>query len=99
MIKLSHVMFLLLLLFVISLRIVVNAIMVVLIPGIILGLGLLLATILPTSISYTIAGIVGVGLVVAASYMFAYIHAFKVAVWTITYLELIKHKDLDVIVD
>lgn len=96
---LSHVMFLLLLLFVISLRIVVNAIMVILIPGIILGLALLLTTILPTSVSYTIAGVVGVGLVVAASYMFAYIHAFKVAVWTITYLELIKHKDLDVIVD
>lgn len=96
---LSHVMFLLLLLFVISLRIVINAIMVILIPGIILGLALLLTTILPTSISYTIAGLVGLGLVIAASYMFAYIHAFKVAVWTITYLELIKHKDLDVILD
>jgi hypothetical protein len=97
--NLSHVMFLLLLLFVISLRIIVNAVAVVLIPGIILGLGLLLATILPPAISYTISGIVGLGLVIAASYLFAYIQAFKVTVWTITYLELIKVKDLDVIVD
>lgn len=97
--NLSHIVFLLLLLFVISLRIIVNAIMIVLIPAIIVGLGLLLATILPDALSYTIAGIVGVVLIVAASYMFAYILAFKSTVWTLTYLELIKHKDLDVIVD
>jgi len=97
--NLSHIFFLLLLLFVISLRIVVNAVAVVLIPGIILGLALLLTSILPAAISYTIAGLVGVGLIVAASYLFAYIQAFKVTVWTITYLELIKVKDLDVIVD
>lgn len=96
---LSHIVFLLILLFVISLRIIINAIAVILIPGIILGLGLLLATILPTAISYTISGIVGLGLIVAASYLFAYIHAFKVTVWTITYLELVKHKDLDVIMN
>jgi len=96
---LSHVVFLLLLLFVISLRIVINAIMVVLIPAIIIGLALILTTILPQAISYTIAGIVGLALVIAASYMFAYIHAFKVTVWTLTYLELIKHKDLDLILD
>lgn len=97
--NLSHIVFLLLLLFVISLRIIVNAVMVILIPGIIIGLGLTLATILPMVLSYTIAGIVGIVLIVAASYMFAYILAFKSTVWTLTYLELIKHKDLDVIVD
>lgn len=92
---LGHVVFLLLLLFVISLRIVVNAIMVVLIPGVILGVAMLLTTIMPEAISYSIAAFVGLGLVVAASYMFSYIHAFKTTVWTLTYLELIKHKDLD----
>mgnify|MGYP006193808659 CR=1 FL=1 len=91
--------FLLLLLFVISLRIVINAVMVILIPGIIIGLGLLLTTILPEAISYSIAGLVGLVLVIGASYMFAYISAFKTTVWTLTYLELIKHKDLDVIMD
>lgn len=96
---LGHVVFLLLLLFVISLRILINAIMVVLIPAIIIGLALILTTILPEAISYTIAGVVGLALVIAASYMFAYIHAFKVTVWTLTYLELIKHKDLDLILD
>lgn len=96
---LSHIVFLLLLLFVISLRILINAIMVILIPGAIVGLGLILTSILPETISYSIAALVGLGLVVGASYMFAYIHAFKTTVWTLTYLELIKHKDLDKILD
>lgn len=96
---LGQIVFLLLLLFVISLRILINAIMVILIPGIIVGLGLILTTILPETVSYSIAGLVGLGLVIGASYMFAYIHAFKTTVWTLTYLELIKHKDLDVILD
>lgn len=94
---LGHIVFLLLLLFVISLRIVINAVAVVLIPGIIVGVALLLATILPQAVSYSIAALVGLGLIVGASYLFAYIQAFKLTVWTITYLELIKHKDLDVI--
>lgn len=96
---LSQIVFLLLLLFVISLRIVINAIMVVLIPAIVIGLALALASIMPTVISYSIAGVVGVALVIAASYMFAYILAFKQTVWTLTYIELSKHKDLDVIGD
>lgn len=97
--NLSHVMFLLILLFVISLRIFVNAVAVILIPAIILGLGLLLTSILPAIISYTIATLVGIALIIAASYLFAYMQAFKVTVWTITYLELMKHKDLDIIVE
>lgn len=92
---LSHVMFLLLLLFVISIRIVLNVAMLIIIPGIIVGMGYLLALFISTTISYTIAGVVGVALVIAASYFFAYLHAFKHTVWTITYLELIKQKDLD----
>lgn len=96
---LGQIVFLLLLLFVISLRIFINAVMVVLIPGVIVGLGLILTTILPEAISYSIAGLVGLAMVVGASYMFAYISAFKTTVWTLTYLELIKHKDLDVILD
>ena len=96
---LGHIVFLLLLLFVISLRILINAVMIILIPGIIIGLGILLALFLPPALSYTIAGIVGIGLVVAAAYLFGYILAFKQTVWTITYLELIKEKDLDIIID
>ncbi len=96
---LGHIVFLLILLFVISLRILINAVMIILIPGIIIGLGLLLALFLPDAVSYAISGVVGLGLVIAASYMFGYILAFKQTVWTITYLELIRHKDLDVIVE
>lgn len=96
---LGQIVFLLLLLFVISLRIVVNAVMVILIPGIVIGLALLLTSILPVVISYSIAAVVGIGLVVGASYMFAYILAFKQTVWTLTYIELCRHKDLDVIGD
>lgn len=96
---LSHVMFLMLLLIVITVRIILNTAMLVLIPGIVVGIGYALTFIISPVISYTIAGVVGVGLVIAASYFFAYLHAFKHTVWTITYLELIKQKDLDVILD
>ncbi len=96
---LGHIVFLLILLFVISIRIVINAAMIIVVPGVIMGLGLLLTMILPPTLSYSIATIVGLILVVAASYFFAYISAFNQTVWTITYLELSKHKDLDVIDD
>lgn len=92
---LPHVMFLLLLLFVISLRIVLNIAMVLLIPGIVIGIGWILTFVLSPAVSYSIAGILGIGLIIGASYFFAYLHAFKHTVWTITYLELIKRKELD----
>ena len=95
---LSHVMFLILLLFVISLRILMNAAMVLVVPGVTIGVGLLLATFLPLAVSYSIAGVVAMALIVLASYFFSYIHVFKQTVWTIAYLELSDRKDLDVII-
>lgn len=92
---LGHIMFLLILLFVISLRIVLNALTILIIPGIVVGLGVVLTTFLSHSISYSIAGIVGFALVIVASYFFAYLHVFRQAVWTLTYLELRAKKDLD----
>lgn len=94
---LAHVMFLLLLLFVIAIRIALNVAMVIIIPGLVIGLGSVLTFFLSPLISYSIAGTVGVALIIVASYFFAYIQAFKYTVWTITYLELMKEKDLDVI--
>lgn len=97
--NLSHIMFILILLFVISLRVVVNAVIILVIPFVVVGLGLLLATFLSTTISYIIAAIAGVGLVITASYFFAYLHVFKQTVWTLTYIELSSKKDLDIIID
>ncbi len=94
---LGHIMFLLLLLFVISLRIILNAAIVIIIPGVILGIVFLLSTFLSQLLTWLIGGIVGLILVGIASYFFGYLHVFKQTVWTITYLELKKHKDLDVI--
>lgn len=94
---LGHIMFLLLLLFVITLRIILNAAVVIVIPGIIIGIVLLLGTFLSTTLTWIIGSIVGVALTVVASYFFGYLEVFKQTVWTITYLELRKHKDLDVI--
>jgi hypothetical protein len=94
---LSHVVFLLLMLIMITLRILINAIMIFLVPGAAIGLGLLLAFFLPKALSYTIAFIVGLILVVLLSYFLAYLHVFKQTVWTITYLKLSEKKDLDVI--
>ncbi len=94
---LGRIMFLLLLLFVISLRILLNTAIVLLIPGIIIGLGMLLSTFLAPLITWTIVSIVGFVVIIIASYFFGYLHAFKQAVWTILYLELRNKKDLDVI--
>jgi len=94
---LSHVMFVLILLFVISLRIIINAVMVLLIPGIAIGLAFLLALFLSPQLSYLIAGLVGLLLLLGASYFFAYLHVFKQTVWTLTYMELSSRKELDVI--
>ena len=96
---LGHVVFLLILLFVISLRIIINIVMILLVPGVVIGVGLLLAQFLSPVVSYTIGSIVGLALTVVASYFFAYITVFKQTVWTITYLELSQLKDLDVISD
>jgi hypothetical protein len=94
---LGRVMFLLLLLFVISIRIMINTMIILVIPSMVIGFGFLLGFVLSLVLSYTVAGILGIGLIVAASYLFAYLEVFKEAVWTITYIELKRNKDLDVI--
>lgn len=95
---LSKIMFLLILLFVISLRILLNAAIVLVIPGVILGLAMGLTWLLSSPlIAWTIAGIVGAVLIAIASYFFGILHVFKQTVWTITFLELRKNKDLDLI--
>jgi len=94
---LTRIMFLLILLFAISLRILLNALMVLLIPTFIVGFALLFATFLSQWLSYLLAGILGIILILGASYFFAYLHVFKQTVWTLAYLSLVSKKDLDVI--
>ncbi|MDP7247077.1 MAG: hypothetical protein QF741_00440 [Candidatus Peribacteraceae bacterium] len=94
---LGQVIFLLLLFFVIVLRVILNLIMVILIPGIVIGIGFLLTLFLPITISYVTATILGLILVGIASYFFAYLAVFKQTIWTITYMELSKLKELDII--
>lgn len=96
---LSHVMFLIILLLMISLRIAMNAVMILFIPGIAIGLGLLLPIFLPSALSYMIAAVVTAIAIVFLSYLLTYLHVFKQTVWTITYLELSTKKDLDVILE
>lgn len=92
---LAKIMFLYLLLLVISLRIVINAVMVVLIPAIMLGFGFVLTFFFSQAISIVAAAILGIILTFVASYFLGYILAFKQTVWTLTYLEFMKEKDLD----
>lgn len=94
---LSQIMFLILLMIVISIRILINAAVIIVLPAIMVGITLLLTLVLSQTLSMIIAGIVGVVLAFFTSYFLAYLTAFKQAVWTITFLELDAHKDLDVI--
>ena len=96
---LGHVVFLFILLFVISLRILINIVMILVVPAIVVGIGLLLAEFLSPALSYGIGSLIGLVLVIIASYFFAYLTVFKQTVWTITYLELSSLKDLDIITD
>ncbi|OGJ59473.1 hypothetical protein A3D11_00535 [Candidatus Peribacteria bacterium RIFCSPHIGHO2_02_FULL_49_16] len=96
---LSHVIFLILLLIMISLRILMNALMIFLIPSIAIGLGLLLTSFLPPVISYSLTTIISILLFFVFSYFLAYLHVFKQTVWTITYLELSQKKELDIILE
>ncbi len=91
----GHIIFLILLLLIISIRIAVNAAILVLIPGLGIGLGIVLTYFLTPALSYTIAGIVALVLVLIAAYFFMYLHVFRQAVWTIMYMELTSEKELD----
>ena len=94
---LGHIVFLMLLLFFIILRIIGNLLMIVIVPGIIIILGYFLTKLVSPIVSYSISSIVGFIIIGIASYFFAYIDVFRQTVWTITYMELSKLKDLDVI--
>lgn len=90
-----HVAFLFLLLIIISIRIFLNTLIILLVPTVVIGGGILLTYVVHPVISFGIAGLVGLVLTFVAAYFFTYLHIFKHAVWTIMYMELIKEKDLD----
>ncbi len=92
---LGQIIFLVLLLFFISIRIMINAVVMLLLPIVITGLAFVLSLFLSPLLTYLISGIVGIGLIVGASILFAYVHVFNEAVWTVTFIELRKNKDLD----
>ncbi len=94
---LGRVVLIAVLLLVIILRIILNAIVIFVIPAIIFGLGFLLTRFLPEIVSFGISGLIGITIALIASYFLGYVTVFKNAVWTITYLELSKEKELDVI--
>ena len=94
---LGHVVFLLILGFLISLRILLNAVMIFLVPGIVIGIAFLFKSFLPIEVAIVIGAILGLIIIGLMSYLFAYLEVFRQNVWTITYLELSKLKELDVI--
>ncbi len=94
---LSHIFFLLMLLIFISLRILMNAVVLFVLPAIILAVGVVLAYFFSTVLTVILSAITGIILVLFASYFFAYVHVFTQTVWTITYIELQRMKDLDII--
>lgn len=94
---LGKIVFLIVLLFVISLRILINAAMALLLPAVIIGLAFVLSLFLSAALTAIITTIVGLILVGLASYLFAYLEVFKQTTWTITFLELSALKEMDVI--
>jgi hypothetical protein len=93
----GHIVFVIILLVVISIRIFLSAIAFVLLPVIVVGIALGLMTFLSKILSALIAGAIGVVLLAVVSYFFSYLVLFQQTVWTLTYMELSKLKDVDVI--
>ena len=93
----GHVVFLLIIGFLISLRIALNVLMIFLVPGVIIGFGFLFGAFLPLWIAVIIGVVLGLVIVGFTSYLFAYLEVFRQNIWTITYLELSKLKELDII--
>jgi len=94
---LGQVVFLILLFYFILLRVILNAITVLLIPAAVLGIGFILTFWMPHILGYSIATLIGLILVAVASYFFAYLAVFKQTIWTLTYMELAKRRELDII--
>ncbi|MFH0770948.1 MAG: hypothetical protein V1926_06280 [Candidatus Peregrinibacteria bacterium] len=94
---LGRVVFLMILFFLISIRILLNAVAIFLIPGVVIGLGMLLAMVLPTIAVVIIVSLVGLGIIGFTSYILGYLEVFQQTVWTITYIELSRLKELDII--
>ena len=81
----------------ISIRVLLNAIVLFVLPALILGISVILAYFFSALLTFLLSTIAGIILVLFASYFFAYLHVFTQTVWTITYMELQKKKDLDII--
>ncbi len=94
---LSKIVFLLVLLFVISMRIIINAVMALLLPALVIGFAFLFSTFLSGTVTAILTILIALILVALSSYLFAYLEVFKQTAWTITFLELSKLKEMDVI--
>ncbi len=90
-----HVMFLAMLLMVITIRIIVNTVIILLVPAIVFGIGIALTHAVQPGVAYTIAAVIGIILTVISAYFLAYLHVFKQTVWTVMYMELKKEKEMD----
>ena len=93
----QHVMFLIVLLILISIRVFINTVLIVLIPAVVFDIGLVLTYVVTPAISYTIAGSIGIVMIFIVAYFFTYLHVFKQTVWTLMYMELKTQKEMDVI--
>ncbi len=93
----GHVVFLFALMWVIGIRVVMNAVVIILLPSILFGLGTVLTWFLAPSVAWTIIGIIGTILVFVLAYGLTYLNVFRQTVWTITFIEMNKQRDLDAI--
>ncbi|HRH92994.1 MAG TPA: hypothetical protein PKV72_00510 [Candidatus Peribacteria bacterium] len=94
---LSHIVFLALLMMVIGLRIVINAVVIIVLPAVLFGLGTVLTLFLAPVVAWTIIAVVGLIAVFFLAYGLTYLNVFKQTVWTIMFIEMNKQRDLDAI--
>ncbi len=92
---LGHVVFLFVLMAIIGVRILINAVVIVLLPTVLFGLGVVLTWFLSTTVAAIIITIVSIVLILLLAYGLTYLNVFKQTVWTIMFIEMNRQKDLD----
>lgn len=84
-----------LILFFIGLRILLNIVLLLLIPGLIVLVGGLFASLALSIVGYVVAGLIGLAGLFLAGYLGGFLSLFAHSVWTFTFLELTDKEDDD----
>ena len=94
--NLDHTFFIVFLMLMIGVRVVINVLLLLLIPVLVIGVTGLLIAKLSVAAGLAIGGVMGLVALLLSAHLIGHLHVFSVAVWTLTFENLIsRHKEVD----